>query len=126
MKIIFKKGILGFEELKEYTLTEIENSTVFKEITSIDEENIGFILISPFEIDSTYDIKIDDNTVEELELESPEDVFLYSIVTLTDSIENSTVNLRAPIVINRKNNLAKQIVLQDEAYEIKHPLMRRQ
>ena len=125
MKIIFKKGILGFEELKEYTLTEIENSTVFKEISSIDEENIGFILISPFEIDSTYDIKIDDSTVEELELESPEDVFLYSIVTLTDSIENSTVNLRAPIVINRKNNLARQIVLQDESYEIKHPLMRR-
>lgn len=125
MKIIFKKGILGFEYLKEYRFGEIEDNQVFKEITSIDEENIGFILISPFEIDSTYDIKIDNNTIEELKIKKPEDILLYSIVTLNESIENSTVNLMAPIVINTKNNIAKQVVLQEEKYKIKHPLIRR-
>ncbi|MGL5750138.1 MAG: flagellar assembly protein FliW [Paraclostridium sp.] len=124
MSIIFEKGILGFEEYREYEIFDIESNPIFKEIKSKREGNIGFIIVSPFEIEENYDIEIDKGTLNELHIKSPKDVLLYNIVTLNESIESSTINLRAPIVINTNNNLAKQIILQDEKYNIKHPLIR--
>ena len=50
MKITLKKGILGFENLKEYELLDIENEDVLKEFNSTEEDCIGFIVVSPFEI----------------------------------------------------------------------------
>ena len=40
MKITLKKGILGFENLKEYELLDIENEDVLKEFNSTEEDCI--------------------------------------------------------------------------------------
>ena len=101
MKITLKKGILGFENLKEYELLDIENEDVLKEFNSTEEDCIGFIVVSPFEIIKEYEIVLNQETIEE-----------------------STVNMKAPIVINVRNNCGMQIILQDEKYSIWHPLLR--
>lgn len=124
MKIVLKKGILGFEHLKEYELLDIENNSSLKEINSIEEEGIGFIIASPFEIIKEYEVVLSDETIEKLEIESPNDVMLFNIITIGETLKESTINMKAPIVINIKNNYGMQIVLQDENYSIRHPLVR--
>lgn len=124
MKIVLKKGILGFEHLKEYELLDIENNSSLKEINSIEEEEIGFIIASPFEIIKEYEVVLSDETIEKLEIESPNDVMLFNIITIGETLKESTINMKAPIVINIKNNYGMQIVLQDENYSIRHPLVR--
>ncbi|EQI03037.1 fliW family protein [Clostridioides difficile F314] len=123
MKVTLKKGILGFEDLKEYELLDIEGNDSLKEFNSTEEECIGFVVVSPFEIINEYEIVLNQETIEKLEVKSPKDVVLFNIITLGQTFEESTVNMKAPIVINIKTNFGMQIILQDEKYLIRHPLL---
>lgn len=123
MEIVFDKGIPGFEEYKVFTISEIEENTKFKIINSKEDTNIGFVAISPFEVKSDYEININDEIVNELAIESYNDVSILNLITLGKTLEQSTVNLKAPIVINIKNNKCKQLILQDDKYNIKEPLI---
>lgn len=124
MKVTLKKGILGFEDLKEYELLDIENEDILKEFNSTEEDCIGFIVVSPFEIIKEYEIVLSQEIIEKLEVKSPNDIILLNIITVGQTLEESTVNMKAPIVINVRNNCGMQIILQDEEYSIWHPLLR--
>ncbi len=121
MNIKFSKPLLGFDNLVEFEIVDVEINPIFKEVNSLEDENIGFLAISPFDMDENYEIKLSDKDIKELEIENPEDVLLLNIITLGDSLATSTVNLRAPIVLNIKNKLAFQIVIQNDKYDIKAP-----
>lgn len=125
MEIVFKRGIPGVEHLKEFRLKEVEGNESFKVLTASNEE-ISFLVVSPFDFFKEYEINLDKETVKELEIENPSDVLMVNIVTLGDSLEGSTANLKAPIVINVKNNLGKQFIMQNDTYGTKHPLIRRE
>lgn len=122
MEIIFEKGIPGFEEYKYFRLSNIEGNENFKTITSKENSNVGFVSISPFEVKKDYEINLSDEIINELNIEKPEDVLVLNIITLGKTLETSTVNLKAPLIINIKNNKGKQLILQDDKYKIKEPL----
>lgn len=119
--ITFKKGIPGFDGLNKYVVKDIEDSP-FKLLQSIEDVQIGFVLISPFDVEEKYEIKLNDDMVKKLDVKEPTDVALYSIVTLSSKIENITANLKAPLIINIKENLGEQFIVDKEQYKTKHPL----
>lgn len=124
MDIQFKKGIPGFENLKNFKILDLEDNKQFKILQSMEEKNISFVVTSPFEIYKEYVIDLNDEIIRELEIKNSEDVLVLSIITLGETLEKSTLNLKAPLIINIKNNLGRQLILQSEKYETKHPLMR--
>ena len=70
-----------------------------------------------------YEFTIDDDVERELELTSPDDVLIYTVLTLSGKeIRDLTANLIAPIVINAKTRKGKQIVLDRSPYTTKHRL----
>lgn len=123
MELTFKKGLPGFELLLNFELGNLENNEKFKILKS-KEEDISFVTISPFDMYEDYEINLNEETIKELEIENPEDVLVLSIITLGKTLQKSTINLKAPIIINVKNNLGKQYILQTDKYETKHPLIR--
>lgn len=122
MDILFKKGLPGLQEYKKFSLEDIEDCEQFKLLQSKDEADLGIILISPFDVDKDYEVNLSDEIIESLEIESPKDVFLYTTVTLNSNVEKITTNLMAPLIINSKNGLAEQVILQNNHYAIKHPI----
>lgn len=124
MDIQFKKGIPGFENLNNFKILDLEDNKQFKILQSMEEKNISFVVTSPFEIYKEYVIDLNDEIIRELEIKNSEDVLVLSIITLGETLEKSTLNLKAPLIINIKNNLGRQLILQSEKYETKHPLMR--
>ena len=125
MEILFKKGILAFEELRKFRLDDIDNDEIFKVLQSEEDKDIGLVVVSPYAIKEDYEIDIPDEVVKSLEIEKPKDVMLLTTVTLNSQISKTTTNLRAPIVINIKKNLGEQIILPNEKYRIKHPITER-
>ncbi|MBQ8997505.1 MAG: flagellar assembly protein FliW [Clostridium sp.] len=121
MEVRFEKGIPGFEEYKDFKIDSINDK--FKSISSIENSNIGFISVSPFDIRDNYELDLNDELINELKIEDSNDVLVLSLVTLGSTLEKSTANLKAPLIINIKNNKGKQLILQDDKYKIKEPLM---
>jgi len=120
--IVFKKGLPGFEELKNYIIFPLENNEVFSILHSIEAKEVGLILVSPFSTLADYEFKIPDNDIKELQIAKPEEVLVLTTVTLSSNIENMTTNLKAPIIINIKQKLGEQLILDTEKYKIKQPL----
>ena len=121
--VVFEKPLLGFNNLKKFVLVEIEQNSMFNLLQSIEEKAVGFIVLSPFSVRQDYEIELDEATIKELEIESHEDVAIMTTVTLNEVAEKTTTNLKAPIIINIKNKKGKQIILNNDKYKIKEPLM---
>jgi flagellar assembly factor FliW len=122
--ITFNKGLPGLEELKKFILFSVEENEMFSILHSIDDKDIGLVVISPFLKFKDYEFKLSDEKLKELMIQSNEDVLVVNTVTLHSDIENITTNLKAPIIINIKERLGEQIILDSDKYFIKHPLFK--
>ena len=120
--IQMRGGILGFEYLKRYVLLAQEEGVPFLWFQSIDDGSIAFVVINSFVVKPDYAPVISDSEVELLRIESPEDVILMSIVTIRSDPVKITANLRAPVVINIKSRLARQVVLQEVEYSVQYAI----
>lgn len=122
--INFEKGIPGFEEYKKYILTDLKECEPFKLLQSLDKDEVGIIVVSPYEFYKEYEVKLSEKTIDSLNIKSPEEVFIITTVTLNSDVKKITTNLQGPIVINISNNLGEQIVVDNSKYKVKEPLMK--
>ena len=122
--IVFKKGLPGFKELKKFIIFPLESNEVFSILHSIEDIEVGLILVSPYSIDENYEINIPENYIKELEIARSEDVLVLTTVTLCSNIENMTTNLKAPMIINIVEKLGEQLILDNDKYKIKQPLFK--
>lgn len=119
----FENGLPGFEDTKEYIVLPIEKDSPFALLQAIKEKEIGFVLAFPFAFKADYAFDISDEEKQDLKTELVEDLAVYSIVTLKDNFQDSTLNLLAPVVLNIKERRGKQLVLQDSVqYPLHFPL----
>jgi len=116
----FAKGIPGFQEISQYTIVEYDN--LFSVLQAVDQPEIGFIIVDPFQIHSDYQIELPEEVINELNITSEDQVVIRNIVSWNEDPEKRTVNLVAPLVFNLINHQARQIILQNPAYMIRHPL----
>ena len=119
----FAQGIPGFEELTQFTLVQPADSAPFSYIQSVQEGELSFLVTDPFLFFKDYDISLPEAVQEELKIEQPGDVLVWSVVTVNDDFTKITLNLLAPIIWNVKTKLAKQIILHDSEYTVKHEIV---
>ena len=122
--IKFEKTILGFDKSNRFILKDVNENDFFKILQSVDEPEVGFIVISPFEVENNYEINLNNEVINTLKIKEANNVLLYSLVTLNSKIEDITVNLKATIMININNKKAQQFIIDKEKYKIKHPLVK--
>lgn len=118
--ITFNDGVYGFEKYRKYIVIDIENNKNFKCLQSIEEEYIAFIITNPWNFFKGYEIDIPDDELENLNIVEIEDMEIQTIVTVPKDMKKMTVNLQAPLILNIKNKIAKQIILNNNNYKTKH------
>lgn len=121
--IRFKTGLPGFEQLKRFVLLDLEEEAPFKCLQSVDEEDAAFVVVNPFLFYPDYEFQLPSTVQEELEITREEDVEVWCIVTIHCSVEETTLNLLAPVILNKIGRWGKQIVLHDTVYRTKHKLL---
>jgi len=114
--------ILGFAEERKYIIINQFEQESFQYLQSITEPNLTFVLANPFHFDEHYDFILEDHWVEELQVQSKEDVAV-KVITTVRSATDITINLAAPIIINNKNQKAAQIVLESSNYSTKFSII---
>lgn len=122
--LTFNKGILGFENLRKFILIDLEEYEPFKLFHSLEDDELGLIVTSPYEFFEEYKVKLSDDVIKHLEIKKPEDAIIITTVTLNSDPKKITTNLQGPIVINSLNNLGEQIIIDNGRYKVKEPLMK--
>lgn len=108
----FLEGLAGFENFTEYELKALEG-TPFYSMVSKENEEIGFILTLPWHFVQHYEADIPDEICQSLGIQSPEEAELLALVTVREPIEQSTMNLAAPLLIQHRTKNALQVILND-------------
>lgn len=121
--LLFENGLPGFFEMTKFVVLPIEQDSPFLLLQSLENVEIGFILAYPFAFKNDYAFDISEEDKTDLQIEKEEQAITYSIVTMNETIQTSTLNLLAPIIINTDKKRGKQIVLQDSnKYPLRHPI----
>ena len=119
----FISPIIGFNDLKEYTIIDYKPDSPFKWLQSIEDMDLAFpiTLCSFFGIDYQFDIP--DEEAEKLGIETSDDVFVCNIANIPQSNpQSATINMVAPIVVNIANKKAMQLILKNTDFEVRHRL----
>lgn len=122
-EIYFKNGILGFEKIKRYIILENKRHAPFKWLQAVTDPDIAFVIIEPAFFIERYAPDLRQEDLNELKLKDKKEACFYAIVVVPKNVEEMTANLKAPIVINYKDRLGKQVVLEDNSYSIRHNIL---
>jgi flagellar assembly factor FliW len=120
--IKMQKPILGFERLSVYCLVEEEEFRPFLWLQSIEDPSVAFIVVNPLVFFPDYRIEVHSNELAELMISRPDRVETYVVVTLPKDATRMSADLQGPVLINTENNRAKQLVLVNSDYRIKHSI----
>jgi len=120
--IKFAEGIPGLEEFREYALMQFEESYPIIWLQSVSERGICLPVLDTFAVFPNYVFDLDEVDVKTLELSSPDELHVVSVVVIPEDIQGMTANLAAPIIINTVTGKAKQIVLSGTEYNVRVPV----
>ncbi|QWC22393.1 flagellar assembly protein FliW [Bacillus haikouensis] len=118
----FEQGVPGFSEEKKFVILPLQDNELFHILQSVTTPQLGFVVTDPFLFTKEYEFELDQGTVELLGFSNEKDIKVLTILTMRETLNESTANLQAPIIINLATNKAKQVILNDTSYQTKHPI----
>ena len=126
-KIInFPNGIIGFPDLKRFTLihdeeAEDKNNTI-KWLQSIEEPDFAMPVIDPLIVCPEYSPEVDKNILEDVGDIKDEDILVLVTVTVPHDLTKMTVNLMGPFIINAEEKKGVQAIVENSDYPVKFPI----
>ncbi|MDR1539809.1 MAG: flagellar assembly protein FliW [Clostridiales bacterium] len=123
LAIDFDEGLPGFPENKKFiVLLENQEEDTFCWLQSIDDGDLAFALINIYNVIPEYNPLVRSEEVAALGDFSENNLLVYNVVVIPDDIKQMRANLRAPIVINPDTKKGKQVILDNEEYEMKYKI----
>lgn len=117
-------GIVGFPDLKRFTLiydNEKEDGASIMWFQSLDEPQFALPVLSPSDIRADYNPTINDNLLTPLGEFHEDNFYVLVTVKVPKRIEDMTVNMKAPIVINTDTRKGDQIIVEDDE-AVRYPI----
>ena len=120
--INFEYGIPGFEELKQFTIVDVEDYNPFLLLHSVEDHKIAMIVLNAGILDLEEDLKIPENKLKELNNGDESEVGIFLILKVIEEDKKLTANTKAPVVINFQNRKGRQIILDNENLSMDYPI----
>ena len=115
-------GIIGFPKLTRYVL--LNYTPPFSWLQSLDDPGLAFVVVNAAEFGDGYSFPLPLHD-RELDIGDSDDVAIINLVTVRQDPMQTTVNLKAPVVVNLRNMRGRQIVLDDSRFPTRMPLWAR-
>ncbi len=117
-------GVLGFPELTKYCIVDPGDDVLILWLQSLENADLAFPILEPKIFKPEYTARLSGMELRELKLENVNQSAVFNILTIGEDITQMTANTKAPLVINLREKIAKQVVLQENEYNIKHPMFK--
>jgi flagellar assembly factor FliW len=117
-------GLLGFPEQTKFCLVDPGDETLILWLQSLDNPNLAIPILEPKIFKTDYTVRLSAAELRELKLDNVNQSAVFTILTIGEDVAQMSANIRAPIVINLKERVAKQVVLQENEYSLRHPMFK--
>jgi flagellar assembly factor FliW len=121
--ITFPSGILGFPNYKQYAIIDVDEGSPLKWLQSLEEPSLAFVVTDPNLFVDSYAVEAYRKDLEDIQVTEAQDALVLVIVTVPSDPAQMTANLKGPVLINTRNKMAKQLVIDNPDYDIKYRLL---
>jgi flagellar assembly factor FliW len=120
------QGLYGFDDCKKFALVvKEEDGVTLKWFQSVEDLVPCFVVFDPYEIIDGYRPVMEAADIRAL-LPKKDDRLEYLVIAVVpEDISKITVNLKSPLVLNRRTGIARQVILAND-YPIKFSLVEEQ
>ena len=116
-------GLLGFSEMTRFALVKMNDEGLVYRLQSLDSEEVNFVVVPAMSFFPSYAPIVGDEVADRFNLAAGADVLVLLIVTLGESFKQSTVNLMAPLLLDPVQQIAEQVIIENEDLSIRAPLL---
>jgi flagellar assembly factor FliW len=113
----------GFPDQRRFALVQLDEDGVLCQLRSLDDPSLRFLVMPPVPFFPDYAPEVSDDVVADLQIESAEDVIVLLVLNAGDSLNTTTANLMAPVVVNTVTLRASQVILDDPTLPLAAPLV---
>jgi len=114
---VFPWGLPGFEDFRSFIVIQLETQDRIIWLQSLDDLSIALPLGDPWVFFPDYDPQMPGFARLSLDLQRPEDFTVLAVMVGTDG-GPTFMNLMAPIVINLKSRICRQVPLETSRYTV--------
>jgi flagellar assembly factor FliW len=118
--ITFLEPIIGFEHARRYTVLPTGGGDPLYWLQSIEQPDLAFLMVDPRAIYPSYTLSLSESILGALGATKLQDLTVYTLLVVPKDPTQIRTNLRAPLLINRKTQLGRQIVLEGSDYPIQY------
>ncbi len=123
--LTFEDGIIGFPDLKHFTLLHDEEKGTdagIRYFQSIEEPAFAMPVMNPLMVCENYNPQVSDEFLSSLGNLKDENIVVLVTVTVPTDLTKMTVNLQGPIIINSDEKKGAQIIVEGNDYPVKFPI----
>ena len=122
--ISFPNGIIGFPDLKRFTLMHDEEGGVntIQWLQSIEEPNFAMPVMDPLIVCPDYNPQVDRQNIVDIGELVDDELLVLVTVTVPHDLKQMTVNLKGPFIINVHDMKAVQSIIDNDEYPVKFPI----
>lgn len=113
----------GFPDRLQFALVSLDEDGVLCALRSLEDPDLRFLVVPPGPFFPDYAPDVDDGVVSELGIGTADDALVLLVLKAGDSLADTTANLLAPVVINRRTRQAAQVILDDPSLSVRAPLV---
>ncbi len=122
--ILVKGGIIGFARYEQYMIIEHKSESPFFWLQAVDSPDLAFVIVDPCLFMPDYNLTLSEPLLADLKAQESQEVAVHVLVTIPHGRpQEMTANLLGPLVINTQAKLARQIIVDDERYSHRHPVI---
>ena len=122
--ISFPNGIIGFPDLKHFTLMHDEESGVntIQWLQSVEEPGFAMPVMDPLIVCPDYNPQVDRQNIVDIGELVDDELLVLVTVTVPHDLKQMTVNLKGPFIINLHDMKAVQTIIDNDDYPVKFPI----
>jgi len=120
--LTFTQPIIGFQEFRRFVLLRGANAQEVSWLQSTEAGDLAFIVMDPRTVAPDYAVQLGAHELAELAVSAAAELEVYTLVVVPADPSQVRTNLKAPILVNRRQRLAKQTILENSAYPVRFVL----
>jgi len=119
--IRFPWGLPGFATLHRFLVMSVDDEQSYIWLQSLDDLSIALPICDPWSIFEDYEAPLPPYAKQSLEIETADSFCVMCVLVARPGAE-TTINLLAPIVINIKTRIGRQVTLENSGYSVRTPI----